>query len=241
MNASELTRGAAGLGLVLSQAQLNQFQRYLDLLVVHNARANLIAAAEPEAIRRRHFLDSLTLAAAIEPDRISQSKLLDVGTGAGLPGLPLAIASPDCQVTLLEATGKKVSFLQTVVQELGLSNVTVVGVRSETAARDPDLRETFDIVVSRALARMDTLAELTLPLCRVGGEAVAYKGRGIEPELAAASGAIQATGGGHPRVVEIDDAVVGEGSGARLVIIPKIGTTPDLYPRREGMPNKRPL
>jgi 16S rRNA (guanine527-N7)-methyltransferase len=103
------------------------------------------------------------------------------------------------------------------------------------------LREAFDIVVSRALARMGTLAELTLPFCRVGGEAIAYKGRGIEPELAAAAAAIQTMGGGDPRVVEIDDAIAGEGSGARLVITPKISATPDRYPRRDGIPNKRPL
>ncbi len=225
----------------MSEEQLDQLQNYLDLLTGGNRRANLISATGLDEVRNRHFLDSLTLAAAVESDRLSRSSLLDVGSGAGLPGIPIAIAFPNCKVTLLEVTGKKVAFLQTVKRELGLANVTVAGGRAEGLAHDSSLREGFDIVVSRAVARLATVAELMLPFCRVDGVCVAYKGLGVEPELTAAASAIKATGGGDARVVEIDDVLVGGGGGARLVVIPKIGPTPVRYPRREGIPRKRPL
>jgi 16S rRNA (guanine527-N7)-methyltransferase len=229
------------VGVALHQGQLDRFQRYLDLLVDGNRRANLISVASPDEIWRRHFLDSITLVVAIPPERISRSSLLDLGSGAGFPGLPLAIAFPDCRVTLIEATGKKATFLQTVKGELDVDNVTVVEGRSEALAHDPTYRESFDIVAARALARMDTLAELMLPFCLTGGVAVAYKGRGAGPEIAAASGAIAATGGGDASVVEVTDVTGVQDSGARLVVIPKLDPTPERYPRRAGIPGKRPL
>lgn len=238
---SALKEGAARLGIDLSAEQLALFARYLTLLIDGNRRANLISRVSPDEIEARHFLDSLTLAAAIEPGQTAGADLLDIGSGAGLPGVPLAIAYPDCRVTLLDATGKKVAFLETVKDELGLSGVTVVSGRSETTAHDAHMRESFDLVVARALARLPTLAELMLPFCRVGGICVAYKGRGVTDELGQASTAIASCGGGRPRVVEVDDAVFGEAREARLVVMPKIAATPERFPRREGVPGRRPL
>ena len=217
------------------------FERYLELIIEGNRRANLTAIVDPAQIRLRHFLDSLTIAAAIEPDRISRSRVLDVGSGAGLPGVALAIALPGCRVTLLEATGKKASFLEHVRSELALCDLAVIRDRAETAAHLPGVRESFDIVVSRGVARLSTLVELTMPFCRVGGLFVGYKGREAEAELDAAARALDATGAGEPAVVRVDSAIIGEGRDARLVVVPKCAPSPGRFPRREGVPGRRPL
>ncbi len=217
------------------------FERYLELIIEGNRRANLTAIVDPAQIRLRHFLDSLTIAAAIEPDRISGSRVLDVGSGAGLPGVALAIALPGCRVTLLEATGKKASFLEHVRSELALCDLAVIRDRAETAAHLPGVRESFDIVVSRGVARLSTLVELTMPFCRIGGLFVGYKGREAEAELDAAARALDATGAGEPAVVRVDTAIIGEGRDARLVVVPKRAPSPERFPRREGVPGRRPL
>ena len=206
-----------------------------------NRRANLTAIVDPAQIRTRHFLDSLTIASAIDPDRISRSRLLDVGSGAGLPGVALAIALPGCRVTLLEATGKKAGFLERVRSELALCDLAVVRDRAESAAHRPQLRESFDIVVSRGVAGLSTLVELTMPFCRVGGLFVGYKGREAETELKGAARALDVTGAGEPTVVRVDPEIVGEGRDARLVVVPKRAPSPERFPRREGVPGRRPL
>ncbi len=217
------------------------FERYLELIIEGNRRTNLTAIVDPAQIRVRHFLDSLTIAAAVEPHRISRSSVLDVGSGAGLPGVALAIALPGCRVTLLEATGKKASFLERVRTELALCDLAVIRDRAETAAHQPGIRESFDIVVSRGVAGLSTLVELTMPFCRVGGLFVGYKGREAEAELGAAARALDAIGAGEPAVVRVDPAIVGEGRDARLIVVPKHAPSPERFPRREGVPGRRPL
>ena len=181
------------------------------------------------------------MAAAAGPERLARSEVVDVGSGAGFPGVPVAIAIGACRVTAIEASARKVAFLERVRAELGLENLSVVRGRAESVGRDPAHRERYDIALARAVAPLATLAELCMPLCRVGGELIAHKGRGAAGELEAARRALSETGGGRPSVVEVDPAVVGPGRDARLVVVPKIAPTPGRFPRREGVPSRRPL
>lgn len=215
----------------LTDEQLAQFDRYRKELLDWNRRLNLTAITHPEEVDRLHFLDSL--ACLLEP--IPQgARLLDVGAGAGLPGLPLKIARQDLAVTLLEATGKKARFLEHVIGALELTRVNVVTDRAETAPG----RERFDVVVARALAVLPALLELTLPFCRVGGKVLALKkGAGLQAEVASASRALQVLGAELGEVHEYEL----NGEPRQVVVIPKNSPTPAGYPRRPGMPAKRPL
>ena len=236
-----LAGGAAALGIELGEDQLESFERYLRLILENNRRARLTSILEPDLIRTRHFLDSLTIAAAIGPDILAGSRTLDVGSGGGLPGVAMAIALPGSRITLLEASDRKARFLERVRADLALADLSVVRARAEMAGHLPDLRESFDVVVARAVAPLPTLLELTMPFCRVGGTLVAYKGRGAGDEVNESAGAIEATGGGEPRILAIDPAICGEGRDARLIVVPKTAPTPAHLPRRDGVPGRRPL
>ena len=231
--------GARSLGIELDEEQMGQFDAYLDALLAWNLRANLTSVTDPEAVRRTHFLDSLTVAAAL-PERLLQGgSLLDVGTGAGFPGIPLKIAFPGLELGLLEATGKKTAFLERVTTRLSLRGVTVYGGRAETLAHQPALRERFDAVVARAVGRMAVLAEMTLPFVAVGGVLVAQKKGDIGAELRDAKAAISLLGGGTLEAQPVE--ATGLGDGRVLVVVPKGAPTPPAYPRRPGVPAKRPL
>ncbi len=240
-----LADGARALGIGLSDDQLNAFQSYYELLVDWNARVNLTRITEFEAVQTKHFLDSLSCLAAIRRYPALSSKMdaglraVDVGSGAGFPGLPLKIAFPALRLTLLEATGKKTAFLQMVVERLGLSGVMVVTARAEEAGQDPAQREGYDLVLARALADMAVLAELTLPLARVGGWVVAQKGEDPATEVVAAHKAISTLGGRLAEVLPV--AVPGLEAARHLVVLEKVAATPPGYPRRPGIPAKRPL
>ena len=181
------------------------------------------------------------MAAAAAPEHLARSAVADVGSGAGFPGVPVAIAVGGCRVTAIEANARRAAFLERVRAELGLDNFSVVRGRAESVGRDPAHRERYDIVLARAVAPLATLAELCMPLCRVGGELIAHKGRGAAGEVEAARRALRDTGGGPARVVEVDPRVVGPGADARLVVVPKIAPTPGRFPRRDGVPARRPL
>jgi len=227
----------AGLGILLSAAQIKQFEAYLQLLLEWNARMNLTAVRQPDAIRWRHFYDSLTCATVME--NVNGRHLIDVGTGAGFPGLPLKILFPELQVTLVESVAKKGRFLEAVVATLGLSQVHIESERAESLGQNGRYREQFDWAVARAVAEMRILAELLLPFCRVGGVMLAQKGENAETELAAAGNAIQVLGGGEPVIKEV--MAPEKEAHHYLVLVEKIGKTPQNYPRRIGVPAKRPL
>ena len=204
------------------------FEIYLRALIEWNKKFNLTSLTDPEAIRPKHFADSLLLLQAVE---LSDQTLVDIGAGAGFPGLPLKIARPGLKLTLVEATRKKVDFLDHMIQTLGLRQAQAVWARAEEFALLH--REEFDVAVARAVAELRVLAELCLPLVRVGGFFVAYKEVGIEPEIEAARPAIAELGGRLREVKKFPQR--------SLVIIDKIAATPARYPRRAGVAKKKPL
>jgi 16S rRNA (guanine527-N7)-methyltransferase len=226
------------LGRQLTQGQICAFQVYYQELKTWNARFNLTAITDPEGVQIRHFLDSLSCLLAVDAGLRGQS-LIDVGSGAGCPGLPLKIVCPDLRLTLLEATRKKTSFLQHMVEQLKLGDVTIIHARAEQIGQEAQHREAYDWVVARAVATMPTLVEYLLPLCRLGGHCLAQKGESAAAETATAESAIRLLGGRLNRLVPVE--LPGLAETRHLVLIDKIACTPAKYPRRPGMPAKRPL
>ncbi|NLT27485.1 MAG: 16S rRNA (guanine(527)-N(7))-methyltransferase RsmG [Dehalococcoidales bacterium] len=236
---SGLVEGAKKLGVTLDSYQLNQFEIYYRNLVDWNERLNLTAITEAGEVQAKHFMDSLTLLPLIKGISMESLRIIDAGTGAGFPGIPIKIAMPDVKMALLEVTTKKARFLEHIITELQLSDIEVINERAEEAGHKSDYRESFDIVVSRAVAELAILAELTLPFCAVGGYLIAQKKGDIRLELENSLKAIEMLGG---RLSSVDKVTVDELDDMRyLVIIQKISQTPQKYPRRPGMPEKRPL
>ena len=232
--------GAKRLGLELNQRQLEQFHTYYQELVDWNKRVNLTRITDYEEVQIKHFLDSLTVALvweALTPG--AGLSLIDVGTGAGIPGIPLKIVFPDIKLVLLDSVAKKAAFLHHLNHKLGLDNVEIVVGRAEEVAHEAPYRESFDIVLSRGVAPLATLVELTLPFCTIGGSFIAQKKGAIDREISQAGKAIGLLGG---RLREVKRVNLEEFTDRRqLVIIDKVSPTPLLYPRRPGIPEKRPL
>ena len=234
-----LLSGIQRLGLDVSENQVCQFQRYFQELIDWNSNINLTAITDYRQVQSKHFLDSLTVCQAI-PEAIDGSvRLIDVGSGAGFPSLPLKILWPCIQVTLVESVAKKAAFLRHISVTLGLKEVDVICQRAEVLAHDPELRESFDVVVSRAVSELNTLAELTLPFCKVGGRVIAQKKFGIENELKQAEKAITLFGGHVEKVELVEVAELGEQR--CLIVLTKDSECPSKYPRRTGIPTKRPI
>lgn len=236
----KLASGARKLGLELTSQQIEKFQIYYRELVDWNRRINLTAITEYEAVQVKHFLDSLTVVPIINQfKKQGRFSLIDVGTGAGLPGIPLKIILPEIKLVLLEATAKKTSFLHYIKNKLGLENVEVVVGRAEAIAHETQYREKFDLVLSRAVASLPALVELALPFCAIGGKFVAQKKGNIDLEVRQSARAIKLLGGNLPKVEKVD---LEEFTDERwLIVIDKVLPTPQQYPRRPGMPAKRPL
>lgn len=222
-----LAAGLTALGLSPAPAALDQLGRYCDLLLEKNQVMNLTAVTEPAQVVRRHFLDS----AALLPTRALQGKaVVDVGTGAGFPGLVLAILDPSAHLTLLDSQGKRLDWLAEVVGELGLDNVTILQGRAEELGLDKEQRERYDTAVSRAVAALPVLAELCLPLVKPGGLFLAMKSNKTDEEIEAAAPIIQTLGGEPPFV--LDYRLPGSETYQRIVTVLKARPTPPGYPRR---------
>ena len=235
----KLASGAQKLGLELTTQQLDQFQAYYDELTDWNRRMNLTAITDYAEVQIKHFLDALTVVLVLEKPLTDSIRVLDVGTGAGIPGVPLKIVFPEIRLALLDATAKKADFLQYLTQHLRLSDVEVVVGRAEEVAHDERYREQFDLVLSRAVARLPALTELTLPFCVVGGWFIAMKKGKIDPEVRQAGRAIELLGGVLHGVVKVE---LPEFDDERcLIVVDKLSPTPRQYPRRPGIPEKRPL
>jgi len=204
------------------------FNLYLQELLEWNKKFNLTAITDPEEVRRKHFEDSLTLLQTIQ---LTDQSLIDIGAGAGFPGIPLKIACPEIKLTLLEATRKKADFLKHIVSVLNLNNTEVIWGRAEEIAKEK--RESFDIAVSRAVAKLNTLCEYCLPFIKVGGIFIAYKEENVEEEVEDAKVAISTLGGSVREIKKLPQR--------SLVIIDKVKPTPPQFPRRPGMAKKRPL
>jgi len=235
-----LILGAAKLGLPLNPRQVEQFHTYYDELLDWNRRVNLTALTDYEEVQIKHFLDSLTVTLALkQPIGGEGLRLIDVGAGAGFPGIPLKILLPTIKLTLLEATAKKAAFLQHLRRKLGLDDVEIIVGRAEDIAHKAQYREKFDIVLSRAVASLPTLAELTLPFCAIGGSFVAQKKGTIDLEISQAAKAIGLLGGKLREAKRVD---LEEFTDERwLITIDKVLPTPQPYPRRPGIPAKRPI
>ena len=234
-----LAKGAELLKLPLTATQLRQFDIYCQELMAHADRAGLTAVSDAEGIQRRHFLESLALLVALERRGARGESVIDIGSGAGFPGLPIKIVRPTCRLTLLESTAKKAEFLGYLVQRLGLEDVLVLAARAEEVAHDPAHREGYDLALARALAPLPVLTELALPFLRLGGWLASPKGSGAPKEVEAAAGALALCGGrleGLQRL-EVPQAKVAP----TLVLVRKVAPTPPRFPRRAGIPAKRPL
>ena len=234
-----LRQGAAKLGIRLCLAQVAQFQQYYETVSEWNTRVNLTSVTGREQVQTVHFLDSLTACLAIPGRMLESGRFVDVGSGAGFPGVPLKIAFPGLRATLIDSSAKKTRFLVELIRILGLSDIEVLTERAEDLAHNPDLRERFDFVVARAVAKVPALAELSLPFCRVGGIVVLHKKLDVEEEVQRGLKAVEALGGAFRGIEEVGDLGYGDARG--LVVMDKVGPTPERFPRRPGVPRRRPL
>ena len=223
------------LNISLSEMQINQFIRFYEMLIEKNKVMNLTAITEFDEVIDKHFLDSLNLFRLI--DLNSEKRILDLGTGAGFPGIPLKIAFPKIKITLVDSLNKRVMFLNDVVNQLGLEDVECVHARAEDLAKKKEYREEYDICVSRAVANLSTLSEYCIPFVKVGGNFISYKSGDCDEEINSSKTAIKKLGA---RISKVENFEIKD-MGRSFVVIDKISSTPSKYPRKAGLPSKEPL
>lgn len=238
MNREELLKaGAASIGVELTDQQIEQFIKYYEILVEWNSFMNLTGITEYEEVIKKHFVDSLALCKAIDVNQVNS--LIDIGTGAGFPGIPLKIAYPYLEVTLLDSLQKRIKFLDEVVNQLGLEKVETIHGRAEDFAKPSMKRETYDLCVSRAVANLASLSEYCLPYVKVGGYFIPYKSGKVEEELEESKKAVFLLGGKIEEEVKfmLPDSDISRS----LIKIKKVGATPKKYPRKSGLATKEPI
>lgn len=225
------------LGIQLENYQIEQFIKYYELLVEWNSFMNLTAITEFNDVFKKHFIDSISLIKAYDVSK--KVSVIDVGTGAGFPGLALKIAYPQMKITLLDSLNKRIQFLNEVIDQLGLKDIDTVHGRAEDFAKPGKLREKYDLCVSRAVANLSTLSEYCLPFVKVGGQFISYKSEKIQEEAEQAKKAITILGGKYEKQVEfyLPDSDIYR----NLFVISKVSKTSTKYPRKAGMPSKEPL
>lgn len=226
------------IGIVLTTEQLQQFYKYYEILIEWNEKINLTAITQMDEVVTKHFVDSLALIKVVENLSEKENKIIDVGTGAGFPGIPLIIAYPKLKITLLDSLNKRVKFLEEVIAALELTNIEAIHGRAEDLGHQNVSRETYDICVSRAVANISTLSEYCMPFVKVGGYFISYKSGKVEEELSAGKGAIKKLNGSIEKVISFKLPNTDERS---FIKIKKEGKLNKIYPRKAGLPSKEPL
>ena len=225
------------IGITLNERQKQQFDKYYEMLVEWNKVMNLTGITEYDEVNLKHFTDSLTIARTQEMQKVQS--VIDIGTGAGFPGIPLKIAFPHLKVVLLDSLNKRIKFLDAVIEELGLENISTIHGRAEDFAKKKEYRECFDLCVSRAVANLATLSEYCLPFVKVEGEFISYKSGDSDEEIRDAEFAVKVLGG---KITDVDKfQIPGTDMGRSLVKIKKVKNTAGKYPRKAGLPSKEPL
>ena len=219
----------------INDEQIKKFMNYMNLLLEWNEKINLTAITQPEEVKLKHFVDSLTVLKYINDD----DKVIDIGTGAGFPGIPLKIMNENTKITLLDSLNKRINFLNIVIETLNLRNIQAIHGRAEEIARNKLYREKYDVAVSRAVANLSTLTEYMLPFVKVGGKCICMKGANVNEELERAQNAIKELGG---EIERVDNFYLFDNDNERnIIVIKKVKETSSKYPRKAGMPSKEPL